>query len=145
MANQDYITNRIITKDNVLDVLASEDVIQHSYIFFRKGKKKWKISKSVTVQLSDGKIITIPEGYMWDMASVPRGFWGLVSPYNDGLLGTLIHDFMYTERIGSLKAANKEYLFWNNITNKNKFDNYLRYIYVSLFGWLAWYDIVKLD
>lgn len=144
MEKQDSTTN-IITKDNVLEILASEDVIQHSYIFFTTGKKKWKITKPVTVQLTDGKVITIPEGYKWDMASVPRGFWGLVSPYNDGLLGTLIHDYMYTEKINTVTAANKEYLFWNNLTNKNKVDNYLRYIYVSLFGWLAWYDIISLD
>ena len=142
MEKQDYIPK--ITKDNVIEELSKDDIIVNSYVFFTKSKKKWKLKKSITVELSDGTIITIPEGYTWDLASVPKWLWGLVRPYNDGLLGTLIHDYMYVYKIGSVQKANKEYLFWNNITNKNKFDNYIRYIFVTLFGWLVWYDIFKI-
>jgi hypothetical protein len=142
MVNQDLTVK--ITKDNVLEELSKEDVIVNSYIFFTKSKKKWKLKKSITVELSDGTVITIPEGYIWDLASVPKWLWGIVRPYNDGLFGTLIHDYMYVMKIGTVQQANKEYLFWNNLTNKNKIDNYIRYIFVTLFGWLVWYDVFKI-
>ena len=64
MENQDSIVK--ITKDNVIEELSKEDIIVNSYIFFTKSKKKWKLKKSITVELSDGTIITIPEGYVWN-------------------------------------------------------------------------------
>ncbi len=142
MVKQDYTVK--ITKDNVIEELSKDDVIVHSYVFFSKSKKKWKLKKPVTVELSTGQVITIPEGYLWDLASVPKWLWGIVRPYNDGLFGTLIHDYLYVYKIGTVQQANNEYLFWNNITNKNKVDNYIRYIFVTLFGWLVWYDVFKI-
>jgi hypothetical protein len=133
-----------INCNNVIELLSKEDVIDQSYIFFTKSKKKWRIKKDIVVELSDGKIIKIPAGYEYDMASVPRFLWSFISPFNDGLFGTLIHDYLYVNKIGTVKQADKEYLFWNNITNKNKFDNYLRYYVVRATGWLIWYDIIKI-
>lgn len=135
---------QVITKENILELLSSEDVIEQSYMFFVKHNKKWKISKSVTIELSTGEVITIPEGYVYDMSSVPRFLWSIISPFNDGLFGTLIHDYLYVTKIVSRKTADDEYLFWNKITYPNKFDNYLRYIAVRLFGWIVWNNIIRI-
>jgi hypothetical protein len=33
-------------------------------------------------------------------------------------------------------------LFWTNLTNKNKFDNKLRWVIVRLLGWAWWNKII---
>ena len=45
--------------------------------------------------LPDGREIVIPEGFVFDGASVPRLLWGLLSPTGLLLIGGLVHDFGY--------------------------------------------------
>jgi hypothetical protein len=131
----------IITKYNVIEQLETDDLIVQSYVYSSKHRKYWKITKPITVYLSNDNIITIPAGYTYDMASVPKWLWSIVRPFNDGLFGTLVHDFLYVTRKKhkmTRKEVDQEYLFWNNITNGNKLDNYVRYYFVRAFGWTLW-------
>ena len=133
-----------IHKDNIVEQLSSDELIIQSFVYSDKSSKYWKIQQSLTVQLSTGKIINIPKGFIYDMSTVPKWLWSLVRPYNDGLFGYLVHDVLYVIRNHNMtrKEVDKEMLFWTNITNKNKFDNYLRYVFVRAFGWLWWYKII---
>lgn len=139
MVNRGYIT-----KSNVIEKLMSDELIVQSYVYSDKSSKYWKIVEPLTILLSNGKFINIGKGFTYDMSTVPKWLWSIVRPFNDGLLGYLIHDRLYVIRNHSMtrKEVDKEMLFWTNITNKNKFDNYLRYYIVRLFGWLWWYKIV---
>ena len=133
-----------ITKDNIIEQLITDEVIIQSYIYSNKSQKYWKIQQPLTVQLSTGKIINIPKGFTYDMSTVPKWLWSFVRPFNDGLFGYLIHDRLYVIRDHNMtrKQVDDEMLFWTNITNDNKFDNYLRYVFVRLLGWLWWYKII---
>lgn len=133
-----------INKDNVIDLLMTDALIVQSYVYSDNSSKFWKINNPLTVLLSNDKIINIPKGFYYDMSTVPKWLWSIVRPYNDGLFGYLIHDRLYVIRNHNMtrKECDKEMLYWTNITNKNKFDNYLRYYFVRLFGWLVWYEII---
>lgn len=39
--------------------------------------------------------ITVPAGFMFDLASVPRWFWWLIAPFELSVSAPLIHDFLY--------------------------------------------------
>ena len=43
----------------------------------------------------DDFTLIIPAGYTLDLASVPRVLWWLISSFELGLIGPLIHDFLY--------------------------------------------------
>lgn len=133
-----------VTKDNVIEQLEIGELIVQSYIYSSKNGKYWKIQQPITVQLSSGRIINIPKGFVYDMSTVPKWLWSFVRPFNDGLFGYLIHDALYINKVKGIsrREADKEMLFWTNIINENKFDNYLRYYIVRLLGWLWWYEIV---
>jgi len=133
-----------ITKDNVVEQLLSDELIVQSYIYSDKSGKYWKIQQPLTVQLSNGEIINIPKGFVYDMSTVPKWLWSFVRPVNDGLFGYLVHDVLYINKVKGMtrKQADKEMLFWTSITNSNKFDNYLRYYIVRLLGWLWWRKIL---
>jgi hypothetical protein len=133
-----------ITKDNVVEQLLSDELIVQSYIYSDKSGKYWKIQNPITVELSNGEIINIPKGFVYDMSTVPKWLWSFVRPVNDGLFGYLVHDVLYINKVNGMtrKQADKEMLFWTSITNDNKFDNYFRYYIVRLLGWLWWYKII---
>ena len=133
-----------ITKDNVIDNLMTDELIVQSYVYSNKSSKYWKIQQPLTIILSNEQIINIGKGFCYDMSTVPKWLWSIVRPFNDGLLGYLIHDRLYVIRNHNMsrKEVDKEMLFWTNLTNNNKLDNYIRYFFVRLFGWLWWYNIV---
>ena len=131
----------MITLGNAIAKLEAGDVIVQSYVYRSKHEKFWKIEKPVEVLLSNGEVIVIPEGFQYDMATVPKWLWSIVRPFNDALMGTLIHDYLYMcqgNHSMTRAEADLEYLKWNNTTNANKLDNYTRYIFVRLFGWAWW-------
>lgn len=45
----------------------------------------------------DGKLITVPKGFLTDLASIPRVFWALDAP-NDtvSIAPAILHDYMYS-------------------------------------------------
>lgn len=133
-----------VTKDNVIEQLMTDELIVQSYVYSDKSSKYWKIQQPITVILSNGKAVNIPKGFTYDMSTVPKWLWSFVRPFNDGLIGYLIHDVLYVQRASCMTRAqsDKEMLFWTNITNKNKLDNYLRYYIVRLLGWLWWYKLI---
>lgn len=139
MARTNYIT-----KNNVVEQLLTDELIVQSYVYSNKSQKYWKIQNPITIELSNGKILNIPKGFVYDMSTVPKWLWSLARPFNDGLIGYLIHDVLYVQRAHGMTRAqsDKEMLFWTNITNGNKFDNYFRYFIVRLLGWLWWYKII---
>jgi hypothetical protein len=133
-----------ITKHNVIEQLLSDELIVQSYVYSNKDQKYWKIQNPITVELSNREVINIPKGFVYDMSTVPKWLWSFARPFNDGLIGYLIHDVLYVQRAHGMTRAqcDKEMLFWTNITNDNRFDNYIRYYIVRLLGWLWWYKIV---
>lgn len=132
----------MITKDNIIRKLLTDDIIIQSYVYSYKSKKYWRIIVPFSVELSNKKIISIPRGFYYDMATVPKWLWSFVRPFNDGLFAFLIHDYLYVykeKHTLTRKEVDKEMLFWLKITNpSNMFDNYIRYIIVRLFGGFWW-------
>lgn len=132
----------ITTQHNIIEQLEAGDLIIQEYVYKSKNKKYWKLKKNITIQLQTKQAtVVVPEGFIYDMATVPKWLWSIIRPFNDGLFGTLLHDYLYIHKEAhtlTRKDADKEYLLWNNLTNQNKFDNYIRYIFVRAFGWLWW-------
>jgi len=109
--------------------------------------------------------ITIPSGFRYDGASVPRPLWSLSGLRPDGLhrAGTLIHDFIYYHEgklpIGVMKwrylgDTNESY---RNVSGKwtrkdadrlaykvwrrsGQPHSKLMYYFVRVFGWFLWKD-----
>lgn len=58
--------------------------------------RKWELTENWEYPLTDhGPIIVVPKGFVFDGASIPRLFWGLLSPTGLLLIPGLIHDFGY--------------------------------------------------
>lgn len=137
--------NIIITLDNVRELQKEFSVIKSVRVHGHNTKPLYSLLEALTIELSDKSIITIPEGFVWDLSSVPRFLWGVLPPDGDFSLATIIHDYLYINKITTRKFADKEMLLWSKVVSgtQNKisirnFDNQIRYIAVRLFGWTVW-------
>ena len=92
--------------------------------------------------------ITVPRGFGWDGASVPRFLWTLSGIRPDGLVraAALVHDYLYRHR-GKVPGCYRHFsrkradlLFHRMILDagESKLTAYRAYWAVRLFGWLAW-------
>ena len=70
-----------------------------------------KMLRDCEVQVSTKRkalpyIITVPKGYVTDMASVPRGCWAFIAPF-DVARAAVIHDIMYEKINTQYKTVNE--------------------------------------
>lgn len=128
-------------------------IIKKSRVIGTNNKTTYTLLESLSIELSNGDIINISEGFEWDGSSTPRLFWSIVPPEGDFELGALIHDYLYVNKKKfsySRKFADTEMLLWSKkVSGTTKasirnIDNYIRYYAVRIFGGLVWKDIIKI-
>lgn len=151
-----------VNRDNVLRLMKDGNLIVQSYIHssaqygtkpewmptwaapylkFMYKNRRWRLAKSLIVELSTLDNILLKFGFEFDMATVPSIFWGIFPPYNDAIFAYVLHDYLYINRsVHQLtrKQCDEELLYWAKLTNSNMIDNYFRYYIVRLFGSLWW-------
>ena len=57
-------------------------------------KERWRLEEDYAC-VHAGTTITVPSGFEFDLASVPRILWWLISPFDLSIAAPLIHDFLY--------------------------------------------------
>lgn len=130
---------------NIRVELERGGVIQKERLYHSTDKlRRYKLLRSVEIELSNGYNVIIPAGFKWDLSSVPRFLWGIFPPDGDFEAAALIHDFLYVNNLFNRRFCDKEMLIWSNYTNGTdtynlkRLDNYLRFYAVRLFGWIVW-------
>ena len=130
----------ILTINNVKEVFTKKNPIVKSRVYGKNTINKYTLINAISIQLTDGKVITIPKGFEWDLASVPRFLWWLMSPDVDSEIAYLIHDYLYINQTLPRKEADLEMYKWAVVTNGTRklsarnIDNWLRWKAVVLFG-----------
>ena len=77
-------------------------------------KKRWFLEEDMEITMSDKRVILIPKGFETDLSSIPSWLWGLFKPFDEGLLGDIIHDYLWQEKMA-------ETLYFNNAYVAQKF------------------------
>jgi Protein of unknown function (DUF1353) len=142
-------TDVVISLDNISHVLKVYNPIVRRRLSLRPSKwKKYELLVDINIRLSNGDLIQIPNGFMWDLSSVPQVLWSIFPPDGDHEFAALIHDYLYQNSVFDICTrafADKEMYLWSKEVNKNKafipwfkFDNLMRYLGVRLFGWIVW-------
>ena len=57
------------------------------------------LGEDMEIVMSDGRTILIPKGFETDLSSIPQIFWGVFKPFDKGLLGDLIHDYLWEDKM----------------------------------------------
>lgn len=112
--------------------------------------RKWLITEEWEFVMPDETLITVPEGFIFDGASIPRPLWGLLSPTGLLLTPGLVHDYAYKyNRLegenGVLYSPGAGRLYWDRVfrdvaIHVNGFTpiNYVLWWVLVLCGWKAW-------
>lgn len=87
-------------------------------MIFRKQKQgskstRFELAEPFTFTHIDGSTVTIPAGYASDFASVPRILWTIIPPHGRSAEASVIHDYLYDNRIGSRLDA--DLIFFRDI------------------------------
>jgi len=70
----------------------------------------WHLEQPYTRTTSIGTV-TVPPGFLWDGASVPRVLWNMIPPWGSYSGAALVHDWLYRTRrtcASSTKTITKE-------------------------------------
>lgn len=112
-------------------------------LFVHFSARKWELMEDYFFYVPWlKKTIVMPKGFVFDMASVPRIFWPIISPTGILLLGSLIHDFGY--RYDCL--LDDEFNIIYNKVGRGFFDQLLKDVSVYINGThilstIAWFFI----
>ena len=129
----------MITLSNVQQRLGADNVIQLSYIYSYRSRRYWRLLSDIEIELSNGQPVVIKAGYYTDLSSSPKWLWSMFPPFGDFLLAALIHDWLYSNNIGSREDADLEMFYLSQAVNGNELDNVIRYNAVRCFG-KSWWD-----
>ena len=81
--------------DLVLTLLESGDRPQT-----RDGRSLWRLERDLTYRTLAGDTVAVPQGFVTDLASVPRLFWNLFPPDGPWAEAAVVHDALYFTRGG---------------------------------------------
>jgi hypothetical protein len=67
----------------------------------RDGRSLWGLEQDLTYRTVAGDTVTVPKGFVTDLASVPRVFWDLFPPDGPWTEAAVVHDALYFTRGGA--------------------------------------------
>jgi hypothetical protein len=79
-------------------------------------------------------VVVVPIGTITDLASVPRILWAIFPPHGKWAKAAIIHDYLYSNAIGTKEYADKVFLEAMQTLNVPKTKRTLMYWAVRLFG-----------
>jgi len=151
------MANKIYTIENIREESIKNNPVWTSKIILASSKwKQYRTRKTITIKLSNGRNLTIENGFEWDLSSVPRLLWSALPPNGDFIISALIHDWLYQNSVyvtkewfnGNSKAArkfsDKEMFKWAKAINGTRkislknIDNKVRFLGVRAFGRKVW-------
>ena len=113
------------------------------------GGRQWRLEADYTYR--DGETtITVPDGFLFDLSSVPRALWWLVAPFELSIAAPLLHDFLYLHgaappadsveppRRYTRAEADRVFLTIMRLEGVTAWRRLLGYAAVRLFGRRAW-------
>ena len=60
-------------------------------------EKMWRLEDEYECHFGGHKFV-IQQGFLFDLASIPRLFWRLIAPYELSISAPLLHDYLYRYR-----------------------------------------------
>ena len=97
---------------------------------------RWRLVEPFEFWLTDtpDDVIYVPEGYVTDLASVPRLLWALFPPHGRYAKAAIIHDWLYDNALRTKAEADRIFLDAMTVLGVPRWRRRLMYLAVRLFG-----------
>lgn len=105
-----------------------------------KTSTKWELVKPLVVKFH-GDALVVPEGYITDLASIPRIAWRISPPGGEySRRPAVIHDYIYSHLHGMYTKEYADRLFYEGLLREGmpKWKAWLFYLAVSIGGKGGW-------
>jgi len=83
-------------------------------------------------------IITVPAGFVTDLASIPRLFWNILPPFGKYTEAAVVHDWVYRNHLFPRAICDAILLEAMQLCGVNWISRQIIYRNVRAFGWAAW-------
>ncbi|HDN7458618.1 TPA: DUF1353 domain-containing protein [Salmonella enterica subsp. enterica serovar Eastbourne] len=100
------------------------------------GHYRWRVYEPFEFYLSDDNsdVISVPAGFVTDLATVPRIFWTLMPPDGKYAKAAIIHDYLYDKALRTKQQADLIFLDGMTVLGVPKWKRAIMYQAVRLFG-----------
>lgn len=85
-------------------------------------------------QYPSEEIVTVPAGFVTDLASVPRALWSIFPPHGSWAKAAIVHDYLYSSGKTSRVYADRVFLEGMEVLGVPLLKRQLMYWAVRLFG-----------
>ncbi len=89
------------------------------------------------------RVISVPEGFITDFASIPKIFWSILSPIDEYAKAAVLHDFMYAAAPYNRLRCEEIFLEAMTVLKVPEWKKKCIYRAVYLFGWRRWNELRK--
>jgi hypothetical protein len=121
----------------------------------RSGRSLWALQRALVYDAGPRRAgrITVPAGFVTDLASIPRPVWSFYPPDGPWVKGAVVHDFLYytqgsgewygrkgVERDRPYSRAESDQIFWEAMTDRGigLWARIVIWSAVRLGGWIGW-------
>ncbi|EPM3305130.1 DUF1353 domain-containing protein [Escherichia coli] len=97
---------------------------------------RWRLVEPFEFWLTDNPddVIYVPEGYVTDLASVPRLLWVLFPPHGRYAKAAIIHDWLYDNALRTKAEADRIFLDAMTVLGVPRWRRLIMYYAVCFFG-----------
>ena len=82
--------------------------------------------------------VSIPAHFETDLATIPRICWIIISPFDLGLTGPIVHDWHYENHILTRRRADEIFRHMILEGGAPGWKCWIAWVMVRLFGWVIW-------
>lgn len=105
------------------------------------GNGTWRTTREFIYYVGEegkGEAIVVPQGFVTDLASVPRMLWPLVPPMGKFNQAAVLHDYLYSIGCKTRKACDDVFLEAMAVLGVRWSQRWTIYSGVRIGGWVAW-------
>lgn len=99
---------------------------------------EWVLDRRLRYVSPDGEMITVPAGFVTDLASIPRVFHALIPINGRHRAAAILHDWLYETQSRSRAESDRLFLDAMADSRVRWSQRWAMYLAVRAAGWMVW-------
>lgn len=113
-------------------------VFRNDPILIPHDEGEWRLFADLDYETRTGQVLTIPHGFITDLASIPRVFHVLIPVNGKHRAAAIVHDYLYVTQIMSRAESDRIFLEAMEDLGVRWSQRWAMYSAVRIGGWLPW-------